>query len=92
MGQWLSERLGQQFIVDNRLGAGTNVGTEAVVNAALDGTLLLATNPNAVNAALYEKLNTYVKDSPGVHRLRQGKRNDGRCRHGSRALSRRSAR
>jgi tripartite-type tricarboxylate transporter receptor subunit TctC len=58
MGQWLSERLGQQFIVENRPGAGTNIGTEAVVRARPDGyTLLLAVTPNAVNATLYDKLN-----------------------------------
>src|SRR6516164_9435261 len=50
MGQWLSERLGQQFIIDNRPGAGNNIGTEAVVRAPADGyTLLLAATPNAVN-------------------------------------------
>src|ERR1700731_5329186 len=58
IGQWLSDRLGQSFVVENRAGAGGNIGTEAVVNAAPDGyTLLLATVPNAVNASLYEKLN-----------------------------------
>jgi tripartite-type tricarboxylate transporter receptor subunit TctC len=58
MGQSLSERLGQQFIVENRPGAGGNIATEAVVNAPADGyTLLLATSPNAVNATLYQKLN-----------------------------------
>jgi tripartite-type tricarboxylate transporter receptor subunit TctC len=58
MGQWLSERLGRQFIIENRPGAGSNIGTEAVVKALPDGyTLLLATNANAVNATLYEKLN-----------------------------------
>jgi tripartite-type tricarboxylate transporter receptor subunit TctC len=64
IGQSLSERLGQQFVIENRPGAGTNIGTEAVVNAAPDGyTLLLATNPNAVNASLYEKLNyNFVRD------------------------------
>src|SRR5450432_3725247 len=64
MGQSLSERLGQQFVIENRPGAGTNIGTEAVVNAAPDGyTLLLATNPNAVNATLYEKLNyNFIRD------------------------------
>jgi tripartite-type tricarboxylate transporter receptor subunit TctC len=58
LGQWLSERLGQQFIVENRPGAGTNIGTEAVVRARPDGyTLLLAVTPNAINATLYDKLN-----------------------------------
>src|SRR3982075_3273193 len=58
IGQWLAERLGQSFVVENRAGAGGNIGTEAVVNAAPDGyTLLLATVPNAVNASLYDKLN-----------------------------------
>ncbi len=57
MGQWLSERLGQPFIVDNRPGAGANIATEAVVNAAPDGyTLLMAGIPNATNAALYPNL------------------------------------
>src|SRR5262249_9362512 len=50
MGQWLSERTGQQFIIENRPGAGTNIATEAVVNASPDGyTLLLAGLPNASN-------------------------------------------
>jgi len=58
IGQWLGDRLGQSFVVENRTGAGGNIGTEAVVNAAPDGyTLLLATVPNAVNASLYQKLN-----------------------------------
>jgi len=58
MGQWLSERLGQQFIIENRPGAGSNIGTEVVVNAPPDGyTLLLASSANAVGANLYEKLN-----------------------------------
>lgn len=58
IGQWLSERLGQSFIVENRPGAGTNIATEAVVRSPPDGyTLLLATGANAVNATLYQKLN-----------------------------------
>jgi tripartite-type tricarboxylate transporter receptor subunit TctC len=58
IGQWLSERLGQQFVIENRPGAASNVGTEMVVNAPPDGyTLLVATFVNAVNATLYDKLN-----------------------------------
>src|SRR5262252_2479137 len=58
VGQWLSERLGQQFIVENRPGAASNIATEAVVNAPPDGyTLLVATSVNAINATLYDKLN-----------------------------------
>jgi tripartite-type tricarboxylate transporter receptor subunit TctC len=57
MGQWLSERLGAQFIIENRPGAGTNIGTEAVVKAAPDGyTLLLVSAANAINATVYENL------------------------------------
>jgi tripartite-type tricarboxylate transporter receptor subunit TctC len=64
IGQSRSERLGQQFVVENRPGAGTNIGTEAVVRASPDGyTLLLVGNPNAVNATLYEKLNyNFMRD------------------------------
>ena len=64
MGQWLSERLGQQFVVENRPGAGTNVATEAVVRAPADGyTLLMVLPPNAVNATLYQKLNfNFIRD------------------------------
>ena len=58
IGQWLSERLGQQFIIENRPGAATNIATEAVVRSAADGyTLLLCTAANAINATLYDKLN-----------------------------------
>jgi|SRR5215467_15410804 len=61
MAQWLSERLGQPFVIDNRPGAGTNVGTEAVVRAPADGYTLLAMAPSsAINATLYEKLNFNV--------------------------------
>jgi tripartite-type tricarboxylate transporter receptor subunit TctC len=64
MGQWLSERLGQQFVIENRPGAGTNVATEAVVRAPADGyTLLMVLPPNAVNATLYQKLNfNFIRD------------------------------
>ena len=57
IGQWLSERLGQQFVIENRAGAATNIATEAVVRAPADGyTLLLVTASNAINATLYNKL------------------------------------
>lgn len=64
IGQRLSETLGQQFLVENRTGAGTNIAAEAVVNATPDGyTLLLATSSNAINATLYEKLNfNFIRD------------------------------
>jgi tripartite-type tricarboxylate transporter receptor subunit TctC len=64
MGQWLSERLGQPFIIENRVGAGGNVGTEVVVRSAPDGyTLLMVNGANAVSAALYEKLNfNFIRD------------------------------
>ena len=64
MGQWLSERLGQQFIVENRPGAGTNIGTEFVVRAPADGyTLLLVGTPSAINATLYPNLNfNFLRD------------------------------
>jgi tripartite-type tricarboxylate transporter receptor subunit TctC len=58
MGQWLSDRLGQQFIVENRSGASGNIGTEAVAKAPADGyTLLQVVTPNVINAALYTNLN-----------------------------------
>ena len=58
LAQWLSERIGQQFIIENRPGAGTNIATEAVLRSAPDGhTLLMVSPANAINATLYEKLN-----------------------------------
>ena len=64
MGQWLSERLGQPFVIENRPGGGTNIATEAVVRAPPDGyTLLLAAPANAINATLYDKLNfNFLRD------------------------------
>ena len=64
MGQWLSERLGQPFVIENRPGAGSNIGTEAVVRAPPDGyTLLLASSANAIAASLYDRLNfDFIRD------------------------------
>src|SRR5438876_61777 len=64
VGQWLSERLGQPFIIDNRPGAGGTIGTEALVRAPADGyTLLLVGGLNAVNATFYDKLNfNFIRD------------------------------
>jgi hypothetical protein len=64
MGQWLSERLGQPFVIENRPGNVTNIATEAVVRAPADGyTLLRATSPNAPNATLYPNLNfNFIRD------------------------------
>jgi tripartite-type tricarboxylate transporter receptor subunit TctC len=64
IGQWVSERLGQPFVIENRPGGGTNIGTEAVVRAPADGhTLLLVGVPNVINATLYEKLNfNFIRD------------------------------
>jgi len=64
IGQWLSERLGQSFVIENRPGAGTNLAVEAVVRAPPDGyTLLLASSANTINATLYQKLNfNFIRD------------------------------
>ena len=64
LGQWLSERLGQQFVTDNRPGGGNTIGTEAVVRAPPDGyTLLLVDGTASINATLYEKLNyNFIRD------------------------------
>jgi tripartite-type tricarboxylate transporter receptor subunit TctC len=71
IGQWLSERLGQQFVIENKPGAGSNLGTEAVVNAPPDGyTLLFTASPNAINATLYGKLNfNFIRDIAPVAAL-----------------------
>jgi tripartite-type tricarboxylate transporter receptor subunit TctC len=64
IGQWLSERLGQQFVIDNRPGGGSNIGTEAVVHAPPDGyTLLLAASVHTINPSLYDNLNfNFIRD------------------------------
>jgi tripartite-type tricarboxylate transporter receptor subunit TctC len=64
VGQWLSERLGQPFVIDNRPGGGGNIGTEAAVRSAPDGyTLLLVAPQNAINASFYDKLNfNFIRD------------------------------
>jgi tripartite-type tricarboxylate transporter receptor subunit TctC len=64
MGQWLSDRLGRPFVIENRPGAGSNIATEAVVKAPPDGyTLLMVGSPNAINATLYDKLNfNFIRD------------------------------
>jgi tripartite-type tricarboxylate transporter receptor subunit TctC len=68
MGQWLSERLGQQFFIDNRPGAASNIATEAAVRAQADGhTLFLANGTNAINATLFDKLSfDFVRDTAAV--------------------------
>ena len=64
LGQWLSDRLGRPFVIENRPGAGTNIATEAVVRSPADGhTLLFVTGSNAINATLYDKLNfNFISD------------------------------
>jgi len=71
IGQWLSERLGQPFVIENRPGAGTNIATELVVRARPDGhTLLLITTANAINATLYDNLNfNFIRDIAPVASL-----------------------
>jgi tripartite-type tricarboxylate transporter receptor subunit TctC len=74
IGQWLSERLGQPFVIENRPGANSNIGTEAVVRAPPDGyTLLLCGNPNAINATFYNKLNyNFIRDIAPVAGILRG--------------------
>jgi tripartite-type tricarboxylate transporter receptor subunit TctC len=74
IGQWLSEQLGQPFIIENRPGGGSNIATEAVVRASADGyTLLLVGSPNAINATLYDKLDfNFVRDIAPVASLIRG--------------------
>src|ERR1700676_596508 len=74
IGQWLSERFGQQFIIENRTGAGGNIGTEAVVNASPDGyTLLLIDSSNTINPTLYDKLNfNFLRDITPVAGIMRG--------------------
>jgi tripartite-type tricarboxylate transporter receptor subunit TctC len=68
IGQWLSDRLGQQFVIENRPGAGTNVGTEAVIRASADGyTLLIAGSNAAINATLFQSLNfNFIRDTAPI--------------------------
>jgi tripartite-type tricarboxylate transporter receptor subunit TctC len=68
IGQWLSERLGQQFIIENKPGAGNNIGTQAVINSPADGYMVLLVNPaNAINATLYQKLPfNFLRDTAPV--------------------------
>jgi tripartite-type tricarboxylate transporter receptor subunit TctC len=74
IGQWLSQRLGQQFVIENRPGAGSNLATEAVVRAPPDGhTLLLVGTPNAINATLYDNQNfDFIRDIVPVASLIRG--------------------
>jgi len=74
IGQWLSERLGQQFVVENRGGAGGSLGAEAVVRAPPDGyTLLLCNSGDAVNATIYDKLNfNFIRDIAPVASIANG--------------------
>jgi tripartite-type tricarboxylate transporter receptor subunit TctC len=74
VGQWLSDRFGQQFIIENRPGAGTNVAAEAVARARADGYTILSVSPaNAISATLYEKLNfNFIRDIAPVAGIIRG--------------------
>src|SRR5258708_1243382 len=74
IGQWLSERLGRPFVIENRPGAGSNIASEAVVHATPDGyTLLLVGTPNAINATLYDNLNfNFIHDIAPIAGLIRG--------------------
>jgi len=73
IGQWLSERLGQPFVIENRPGAGSNIATEAVVRAPPDGyTLLLVGTPNAINATLYDLNFNFIRDIAPIAGLVRG--------------------
>jgi tripartite-type tricarboxylate transporter receptor subunit TctC len=74
MAQWLSQRLGQQFMVENRPGGGGNIGTESVVRASPDGyTLLLVTTSNMINASLYERLSyNFIRDIAPIAAIGRG--------------------
>src|SRR5262245_32433939 len=74
IGQWLSERLGQPFVIENRPGAGTNLATEAVIKAAPDGyTLLMTSTSNAINATFYKNLNfDFIRDIVAVAGVTRG--------------------
>jgi tripartite-type tricarboxylate transporter receptor subunit TctC len=82
IGQSLSERLGQPFVIENRTGAGGNIGTETVVRATPDGyTLLLVGLSNAINATLYKKLNfNFIRDIAPVNGYQDPRIDGGRSR------------
>ncbi len=83
LGQWLAARLGQNFIVENRPGAGTNIATETVARASADGyTLLLVASPNLINASLYAHLQfDFVRDIAPVGTIgAQSVRHGEQCR------------
>ena len=82
IGPWLSDRLGQPFVIENRPGAATNIGTEVVVRAPPDGcTLLVFEASQAINATLYDKLNfVFLRDIAPVARAYAEHAEESRCR------------